>query len=86
MDEEKEALELDMFKWLDMLRESGATNMFGAGPYLALAFDISKDEARTVVVKWMRSFEKRHPENGLESKEEPILSHDPPLHSRWESK
>lgn len=44
------------FEYLNTLRESGVTNMFGASPYLQEAFDISKTEARTILGLWMNSF------------------------------
>jgi len=46
----------DHLEWLDDLRESGDTNMFGAGPYLAGAFGIDKKEARGIVGYWMETF------------------------------
>ena len=42
-------------KFLNELRESGETNMFGAGPYLMDEFGLDKREARKVL-KWMREF------------------------------
>ncbi len=52
-------------KYLDDLRESGATNMWGAGAYLRRKFrGTSEDESATIVAYWMRSFEERHPEGG----------------------
>jgi hypothetical protein len=44
------------FEYLNVLRESGATNMFGASPYLEQAFGITKTEARTILKLWMESF------------------------------
>lgn len=44
------------FLFLDRLRESGSINMFGAAPYLAEAFGLSKREAREVLRQWMESF------------------------------
>jgi hypothetical protein len=44
------------FTFLDNLRESGITNMFGAGPYLADAFDIPKSDANKIVSTWMETF------------------------------
>jgi hypothetical protein len=41
------------FKFLDALRESGVTNMFGAAPYLAGAFSISNSRAREILLEWM---------------------------------
>ena len=49
-------------EYLDALRESGATNMFGAKPYLEKAFKgLKKDnKARDVLQFWMSSFSERH--------------------------
>ena len=43
-------------KYLDELRESGRTNMFGAGQYLQAKFGLEKREAREVLAEWMRTF------------------------------
>jgi len=43
--------------FLDNLRESGKINMFGAAPYVAEMFDISKAQARQMLTSWMDSFE-----------------------------
>ena len=51
----------DHLEYLDDLRESGATNMFGAAPYLEDEFALSRKDARTVLVYWMESFTERHP-------------------------
>lgn len=51
----------EYFEYLDDLRESGATNMYGAGAYLQEEFDIDKREARAIVQNWMSSFSERHP-------------------------
>ena len=45
-------------EYLDGLRESGVTNMFGAGEYVEVAFGVSKAEARTTLAYWMESFGK----------------------------
>ena len=42
------------FEFLNRLRESGETNMFGASPYLACAFDITKREASKILTEWMQ--------------------------------
>lgn len=47
--------------FLDKLRESGKTNMFGAGSYVQERFGVSRKDASTIVVYWMQSFEERHP-------------------------
>ena len=45
------------FDFLEELRDSGITNMFGAGPFLEDEFpELNAQEARTVLGKWMDSF------------------------------
>jgi len=46
--------------FLDDLRETGAINMFGAAPYVAETFGVSKHEARDLVKNWMETFAERH--------------------------
>jgi hypothetical protein len=48
--------------YLDDLRESGVTNMFGAGAYLEDAFNLGRDAARSVLTYWMKTFSDRHPQ------------------------
>lgn len=48
-------------RYLDALRDSGATNMFGAGPYVQRRFSVSSDEAHEILGYWMNSFSARHP-------------------------
>jgi len=45
-----------MYEYLEELRDSGVTNMFGAAPYLAERFDMPKRDAREVLSDWMNSF------------------------------
>ena len=52
----------EFFAYLDDLRESGVTNMFGAGPYVEEEFELSKKAARLVVTAWMGTFDKTEPE------------------------
>lgn len=47
----------DVFRYLDDLRESGDTNMFGAGHYLEDEFGLSRRNARDYLTKWMKSFD-----------------------------
>ena len=42
--------------FLDELRESGDTNMYGATPYLQERFGLDKAEARQVLGYWMKTF------------------------------
>jgi hypothetical protein len=48
----------EAFEFLEELRESGVTNMYGAAPYLAAEFFISNSEAREILGKWMESYRK----------------------------
>lgn len=48
----------EYFEYLDALRESGVTNMFGAGAYLENRFDLTRYEAKYVLMEWMKSFGK----------------------------
>ena len=50
------------FEYLDDLRESGTTNMFGAGAYLINEFGITRKEASKILSEWMRTFSERYPE------------------------
>ena len=47
------AYKMEYFIWLNRLRESGETNMYGASPYLQCAFSMGKREARKILVEWM---------------------------------
>ena len=48
----------DYFDYLEELRQSGVTNMFGATPYLMEEFGLSKYEAKDVLLQWMKSYER----------------------------
>ena len=43
-------------RYLDNLRESGVTNMWGASTYLVNAFGLSQSNAQKVLFYWMESF------------------------------
>ena len=51
MAESKEVI----WNYLNALRESGAVNMFGAGPYLIEEFGIDKYQARDALLDWMEN-------------------------------
>jgi len=53
--------EKEYFDYLDDLRESGETNMYGAGAYLQAEYGLDKATARKVLTKWMETFSERHP-------------------------
>lgn len=48
------------FVYLDNLRESGKINMFGAAPHLAQAYELTRQEARDILLEWMQTFDERH--------------------------
>lgn len=49
-------------EFLDDLRESGVTNMFGATPYLEEEFpELNYDQSKKVLIYWMKTFSERRP-------------------------
>jgi hypothetical protein len=46
------------FNYLESLRDSGETNMWGAAPFLSQEFDLSYKQATYVLVEWIKSFQK----------------------------
>lgn len=62
-DEPEEWDEDEVFDFLDTLRDSGVTNMFGARPYLQETFGFDRDTAAGWLTRWMESYGRRH---GLE--------------------
>jgi len=63
MTERPEFLTDEHLEYLDRLRDSGATNMFGAGSYIETAFGLDRREARAVLMYWMSTFSERHGES-----------------------
>ena len=49
----------DHLTYLDDLRDSGETNMFGAGEYIECEFGVSRNDARIILKYWMNSFGER---------------------------
>jgi hypothetical protein len=47
------------FAYLDALRASGVTNMFGARPYLAKEFSLERLDATTILSAWMQTFDEK---------------------------
>jgi hypothetical protein len=45
-------------EYLIALRDSGATNMWGASPYLEREFGLSRNDAKDVLLEWIKSFDK----------------------------
>lgn len=54
MTDEKQ-LQADVFYFLEDLRDSGVTNMFGATPYIQEEFSLDKKTASNLLVTWIKS-------------------------------
>lgn len=48
----------EAYRFLDQLRESGETNMFGAAPYLQEMFRLEYRDAKKILMIWMEDFSK----------------------------
>lgn len=59
--EKPDIVDDEHLEFLDNLRESGITNMVGAGHFLQRKFPLKKSEASTVLRYWMDTFSERHP-------------------------
>ena len=46
----------EVYLYLEKLRESGETNMFGAGVYLQKHFELSKEKAIMYLSDWMKQY------------------------------
>ncbi len=47
---------IEYYVYLEELRQSGETNMFGASPYLESVFGLSRREAIKVLANWMENY------------------------------
>tara|TARA_R100000995_G_scaffold35555_1_gene16283 strand:- start:36480 stop:36704 length:225 start_codon:yes stop_codon:yes gene_type:complete len=45
------------YEYLEALRQSGITNMFGAAPFLMNGYGMSEGEANNVLVSWMENYD-----------------------------
>ena len=48
---------IEYYQYLEGLRQSGITNMFGASPYLANAYALSEKVATNVLMSWMENYD-----------------------------
>lgn len=48
---------IEYYQYLEGLRQSGITNMFGASPYLANAYALSERVAGNILVSWMENYD-----------------------------
>lgn len=46
----------EYFQFLDDLRASGVTNMYGASPYLEDEYGLTKADAKAIHINWMKTF------------------------------
>ena len=56
--ENPEVREVEVFRFLDSVRESGAINMFGAGQFISEMFGTEKQDSRRLLLAWMEQFKK----------------------------
>lgn len=49
----------EVFMFLDELRSTGITNMFGAAPYIQEFFGVDRKVARDLLNEWMKTFSER---------------------------
>lgn len=42
--------------YLEELRQSGVTNMFGAAPFIETRFGVGKKEAKNILLDWMNNY------------------------------
>ena len=57
------------YKYLVRLRNSGVTNMYGAGPYIMRKFGVERNESHVILGAWMDTFdlpEDEQPKDGRE--------------------
>ena len=48
---------IEYYEYLEDLRQSGVTNMFGASPYLQEDFGLDRRKAREVLSSWMTHYD-----------------------------
>jgi hypothetical protein len=46
----------EMLNYLDDLRVSGETNMFGSGRYVCRSFKVNSHTAKEIIMYWMKTF------------------------------
>ena len=51
--------EKEVMEYLNLLRDSGITNMFGASIYIQTEFAIEKNEATRILSLWMNNFNEK---------------------------
>ena len=60
MRQERTKATQEHLEFLDHLRLTGVTNMFGAGPWLERKFGMERGDAAAVLGEWMDTFSTRN--------------------------
>ena len=60
---------IEYYVYLEELRQSGETNMFGASPYLQSEFSLGRKKAIKILANWMDNYEELR-EKGIISRGE----------------
>jgi len=58
----------DVFKYLDELRDSNITNMYGATPFIQAKFGLEKSTARNYLTDWITSKKRIYTNEGKNEK------------------
>jgi len=82
---EEEFITQEHLDYLDTLRESGVTNMYGSTSYIMEEFDIPKNEASKILSYWMKTFSDRMKENNKKTKKEKSMKEQKPAKTKKES-
>ena len=48
---------VEYYKYLEELRQSGVTNMWGGGAYLQEEFGMSSKDATQILISWMKNYD-----------------------------
>ena len=62
-DKDYDYLKNEVFLYLDDLRESGETNMFGAAAFIQAEFECSKSMSIRYLSEWMKGFRREENDN-----------------------
>lgn len=63
---------LKYYEFLEALRKSGETNMFGASPYLVSYFGLDRREADKILVEWMNNYDDINERWGIRERIDPL--------------
>lgn len=68
LEEDRQEAYEEGFAYLDVLRESGQTNMFGARPYVQEYLGCEEQLAKKILTDWMKTFDGETPSTERVSK------------------